>query len=161
MAFVVKKTNLDEMDSTTGTFTYEPDNITITIRSFYTPQFQKASELIVSRDRETLEALSKIEMGNDFLDAVDTTDKSVDEMLARAVGKFLIAAWDVETEDGEVLEINADNFILVMNSIPKPFDFLQFCYERAGDVAIENSKTITDTKKKPSRATSGKKTTKA
>lgn len=160
MAFVVKKLNLDELDKATGTYVYEPNNITVTLRAFTTARFQKAYGMILERERENKDALKGISLGDDFLDAMDD-DKSVDEMIARAIGKFLIVSWDIEEEGVGPLEVTADNYIQVLSNLSNPIAFVQWCMDKSAEVSQDNSSLVTDTKKKQSPGTSGKKTTKS
>lgn len=168
MAFVVKNINLDDLDSNTGEYTYERKDadgkdisLNITFKSFNNPQFQKAYNMLVSRERADSEAVKGRKLDETFLDDIADDEKTTDEMLVRAIGKFLIVDWDVQDEQGNKLEITADNFILLIANLENAMGFTQWCLDSATDVTIKNAKSLADTKKKPLSVTSGKKTTKA
>lgn len=161
MAFVVKKIDLDQLSAGTGTYTYEPDNITMTLNSFDNRAFQKAYGLILGREDEEKAAISAATMDDDFLNNINIGDKSTSEMITRAIAKFLIEAWDVVDETGATLEVTGDNLLLLTANTTDPDKFIQWVFNTTVDIAVEHAKTITDTKKKPSPATSGKKSTKA
>lgn len=161
MAFVVKKLNLDEMESNTGEYTHEGTGIKVTFRPFSNPQFQKAYSMLISRERSDSEAIKERKLDDTFLDDISADEKTTDELLARSIGKFLIADWDVEDESGDKLEITADNFILLIANVDNAMDFTQWCLDSATDLAISNAKTLAETKKKPLTVTGGRKSTKA
>lgn len=161
MAFVVNKTNLDELDKQTGEYTHEATGIKATFNSFNDPRFKKAYSMLIRREMADDEAMRNKRLDDSFLDGIDGDEKTADEMLARAIGRFLIADWDVQDQDGNKLEINSDNFILLIASIDDARDFVQWCLDSSTDVTVQAAKSLSETKKKPLRATSGKKTTKA
>ncbi len=161
MAFVVKKINLDDLDSSTGEYTHKATGIKVTFKSFNNPQFQKAYNMLVSRERADSEAIKGHKLDDTFFDTIAEDEKTTDEMLVRAIGKFLVVDWDVQDEKGNKLEVTADNFILLIANLENAMDFTQWCLDSATDVTIKNAKSLADTKKKPSPVTSGKKTTKA
>lgn len=170
MAFVVKKINLDDLDNKTGNYTYECKDVdgndislSITFKSFNNPQFQKAYSMIVSRNISDADAIKVKKLDDNFLDGLNEDDKTTGDIMVRAVGKFLIADWDINDENGDKLPINADNFVLLLANIPmrEQQDFFQWCMDSAGDVAVNSAKALAETKKKPSTATGGKKTSQA
>lgn len=170
MAFVVKKINLDDLDNKTGSYTYKgkdvdgaDTSINITFKSFNNPQFQKAYGMIASRDKSDADAIKVKKLDDNFLDGLNEGDKTTGDIMVRAVGKFLIADWDVADESGDKLPINADNFVLLLANLPidEQMGFFQWCMDSAGDVAVNSAKALAETKKKRSTATSGKKTSQA
>jgi len=161
MTFVVKKINLDDLDNKTGEYTHEDTGITMTLKSFNNPQFQKAYNMLMSRERSDNEAIRERKLDDSFLDEIGDGEKTTDELLVKAIGKFLVADWLVNDENGDKLEVSADNFILLIANIEQPMPFVQWCLDSAAEVAITNAKSLSATKKKPPTATRGKKTTKA
>lgn len=161
MAFIVKKLDIDNFDSKTGQYTHEETGLKVTFKPFNNPQFQRAYNMIVSRERAEMEDAKSRKMDKTFLDDISDDEMTTDEVLVRAVGKFLIADWDAEDEEGNKLEISADNFVLLVANIENAMAFTQWCLDSATDLTIKNAKSLTDTKKKPSPVTGGKKTTKA
>ena len=161
MAFVLKNTNLDEMEAQTGEYTYEPHDIKVTFNSFNSPRFKKAYSMLIRREMSDEEAMRTKKMDDSFFDDIDEDEKTSDEMLARIIGRFLVVDWNVQDQDNNKLEVTADNFILLVSNVDDPRDFVQWCLDSATDVTVQAAKSLEETKKKPSRATSGKKTTKA
>lgn len=162
MAFVVKKINLDDIAGGSGTYTYEEgdDKITLTLNSYDDRRFQKAYGLILDREKQELEAMNATALDDAFLDNISVEDKSTGEMITRAMAKFLIRDWDAVDEDGEKLPVTGDNLLLLTASTKDPAAFIQWVFSKTVDVAVEHAESLVDTKKKPSPATSGKKTTK-
>ncbi len=160
MAFVVTKINLDQLSMGTGTFTYEPDNITMTLRGYDNRQFQRAQELIFAREKEEAEVIKNSTMDDSFLDNINSEDKSSAEMITRAVAKFLIISWDVVDENGDLLEVNGDNLLMLTAGVTDTQQFTEWLWTSTLKVSTDHDKAITNTKKKPSPATSGKKSTK-
>lgn len=163
MAFVVKKINLDDLNSQTGEFTHELTGITLTLKSFSDTKFQKAHDLIMSRNSLDMQELKTKALDDSFLDSISEDGKSVDELMLQAIGKFLVVDWNAEDEAGEKLEVTAENFVLLTANIPmnQQSGFVQWCFNKAADVSIEHVKSLSEAKKKPLRGTSGKKTTQA
>jgi hypothetical protein len=140
MAFVVKKINLDDLDNKTGEYTHKDTGITMTLKSFSNPQFQKAYNMLMSRERSDNEAIRGRKLDDSFLDDIEDGGKTTDELLVQAIGKFLVADWDVNDEKGNKLDITAENFILLIANIEQPMPFVQWCLDSAADVAIINAK---------------------
>lgn len=155
MAFVLKQKELKQDGS--KEFTYEAMGLKVTFKPFSSPAFQKAYSFIQSKiatdSRQTLTAdsVSKQAIGDDSL--------TYDEALVIAVGEHLIADWDVVDESGEKLPVTGKNLLLVTEQADEPIEFLQWCMESAVDVAKSQAQQATETKKKPSPVTNGKKTT--
>lgn len=167
MAFVVKKpveAEIEDVEVVAEEFTYKPLNLKITIKSFEDEMFVKAYEKIGERQILEFEKLKQAPLDYSFFDDLDTRkDKgSVGGLVIKAVGRYLIADWDVNDEDGNKLPVTGENFELLMANIGvnDQMPFLQWCMDRAGDVALEEAKRLNDIKKKPLTATSGKRTTK-
>lgn len=159
MAFVVKKINLDDLSGDTGTFTHDPTKIELTLKPFSDKRFQKVRNMIAVRDRVDANQLKSVTLGEEFLDSLNTTEETTDVTLMRAIARFLITDWNAVDETGEKLAITGDNFIMLLGNIADVQEFVQWVMDRAVDVAIKTAEDAAETKKKPSRVTSGKKTT--
>lgn len=159
MAFVVKKINLDDLSGDTGTFTHDPTKIELTLKPFSDKRFQKVRNMIAVRDRVDANQLKSVTLGEEFLDSLNTTEETTDVTLMRAIARFLITDWNAVDETGEKLAITGDNFIMLLGNIADVQEFVQWVMDRAVDVAIKTAEDTAETKKKPSRVTSGKKTT--
>lgn len=157
MAFVLKKKEVLEGDLTTKAFTYKPADVTVTFKSLFTPSFQKAQSYLSSRFRNeanlplTADMVSKQAISEDSL--------TFDEALIVAVGEHLAAEWDVVDEDNKKIPLTGENFVLLVSQMDSPSDFVQWCFNCAGEVAKSIAESVAETKKKPSSATSGKKNT--
>lgn len=161
MTFVVKKIDLDDLNNKTGTFTHEKTGIELTLKSFSDKHFQKARNMIYVRDREDANQMKNVTLGEDFINRVNADEETTDVTLMRAMARFLIVEWNAVDENNEPLPITGDNFIMLLGNIPDVPEFIQWCMDRAVDVAIKNAQEVTETKKKSSTATRGKKTTQA
>lgn len=161
MAFVVKKINLDDLNAKTGKFTHEPTGLEVTFKPFTDKSFQKAYSLLMARDRADLVELKEKPLNDSFLDGIDVEDGTTNELLIRAIGKFLVTDWNAVDESGDKLAITGDNFVLLIGNVDNPSEFIEWCFTCAGDVAMQKSEQAAETKKKPLSATSGKKTTQA
>lgn len=161
MAFVVKKINLDDLSGKTGTFTHEKTGIELTLKPFGDKHFQKARNMIYVRDREDASQMQSVSLGEDFLNNINADEETTDVTLMRAMARFLITDWNAVDEKNEPLPITGDNFIMLLGNIPDVQEFIQWCMDKAVDVAIKNAKDAEETKKKPSTAIRGKKTTQA
>lgn len=158
MAFVVKKINLDDLSNTTEKFTHEPTGLEVTFKSFNDKSFQKAYSLLMARDKADLVDLKEKPLDDSFLDGINGEDGTTNELLIRSIAKFLITDWNAVDEDSNKLEVNGDNFVLLISNVDDPSELISWCFTCAGDVAMQKSKEMAETKKKPSRVTSGKKT---
>lgn len=161
MTFVVKKIDLDDLNNKTGTFTHEKTGIELTLKSFSDKHFQKARNMIYVRDREDANQMKTVTLGEDFINRVNADEETTDVTLMRAMARFLIVEWNAVDENNEPLPVTGDNFIMLLGNIPDVPEFIQWCMDRAVDVAIKNAQEVTETKKKSSTATRGKKTTQA
>lgn len=161
MTFVVKKIDLDDLNNKTGTFTHEKTGIELTLKSFSDKHFQKARNMIYVRDREDANQMKTVTLGEDFINRVNADEETTDVTLMRAMARFLIVEWNAVDENNEPLPITGDNFIMLLGNIPDVPEFIEWCMDRAVDVAIKNAQEVTETKKKSSTATRGKKTTQA
>ncbi|MCC3344857.1 hypothetical protein [Psychrobacter sanguinis] len=161
MTFVVKKIDLDDLNNKTGTFTHEKTGIELTLKSFSDKHFQKARNMIYVRDREDANQMKTVTLGEDFINRVNADEETTDVTLMRAMARFLIVEWNAVDENNELLPITGDNFIMLLGNIPHVPEFIEWCMDRAVDVAIKNAQEVTETKKKSSTATRGKKTTQA
>lgn len=158
MAFVVKKINLDDLSNTTEKFTHA-SGLEVTFKSFNDKSFQKAYSLLMARDKADLVDLKEKPLDDSFLDGINGEDGTTNELLIRSIAKFLITDWNAVDEDSNKLEVNGDNFVLLISNVDDPSELISWCFSCAGDVAMQKSKETAETKKKPSRVTSGKKTT--
>lgn len=160
MAFVVKKLSLDDLSNNTQKFTHA-SGLEVTFKSFNDKSFQKAYGLLMARDKADLAELKEKPLDDSFLDGINGDDGTTNELLIRAIAKFLITDWNAVDESGDKLEITGDNFILLISNVDDPSDLVTWCFTCAGDVAMQKSKETAETKKKPLTATRGKKTTQA
>lgn len=161
MTFVVKKISLDDLNNNSKEFTHEPTGLKVTLKSFNDKTFQKAYGLLMARDKADLVDLKEKPLDDSFLDDINADDGTTNELLIRAIAKFLITDWNAVDESGDKLEITGDNFVLLISNVDNPADFITWCFNCAGDVAVQKSAETAETKKKPSTATRGKKTTQA
>ena len=160
MAFVVNTTKPELLDEGIAKeFTHKETGLKITFKPLSDKHYQKANETLMMRERIDIDALKSKPMDDSFLDGLNVDNKSASELWLHALAKFLITDWNAVDQDGNKLEVTGDNFILLVNSIGNAQEFLQWCTESAGQVAIEKAEQAAETKKKPSSATSGKKTT--
>ena len=161
--FVVKKVDLNNLNIETGTFTHEPTGIELTLKSFNDPMFTKAHELIQTRNQLDMQDLKERALDGAFFDNIKAEGKSTNELQLEAIGKFLVVDWNAVDEEGEPLPVSAENFVLLTANIPmnQQAEFVEWCFSKSVDVAIAHVEKVSETKKKSSRATSGKKTTKA
>ncbi len=162
MAFVVNTTKAELLDNgITKEFTHEPTGLKVTFKPSSDKHYQKANETLMMRERIDIDALKKKPMDDSFLSDLNIDNKSASELWLHALAKFLITDWSAVDQNGDKLEVTGDNFILLVNNIDDAQEFLQWCTESAGQVAVEKAEQAAETKKKPSSATSGKKTTQA
>ena len=163
MTFTIKKNDISNKHKTaTKEFTHT-NGLNVTFKSVANPAFQKAYALISASNRKdettelTLNAISKDAISDDVLTA--------DEAFGYAIGEHLIAEWDLtqEREDGsvEALEPNGANFAALIGAIDEPMAFVMWCMDCAKQVAEDVAQVKADTKKKPLKDGSGKKTTAA
>lgn len=162
MAFVVRKLDAKTVE-TVESFHYAPLDVNISLKSFEDELFQRAYNLIGDRTRIELEHLKNQPKDLTFFNGIESNKGSTGELVILAVGEYLITDWDIVDEDGKKLEVSGENFKLLMANVDKidQIPFLQWCLDRAGDIAISDAELLNDTKKKPLSASSGKKTTKA
>lgn len=160
MAFVVSKLNLDDLNGRTGTFDHAATGITMTFRPFSDAKFQKAYNMLEIRQRADIEAIKQARLNNELLDNISEDDKTADELLVMAIAKFLIADWDLVDEEGKKLPVSADNFVLLLMQLPESqqIAIVAWAMDCAGKVSQAKVEKLTQTKKKPSSATRGKKT---
>ena len=159
--FVVKKIDLDNLNVDTGTFTHEPTGIELTLKSFNDPMFTKAHELIQTRSQLDMKELKERALDSSFFDNIKSDGKSTNELQLEAIGKFLVVDWNAVDENGDKLPVSAENFVLLTANIPmnQQAEFVEWCFSMAVDVAIKHVEKLSETKKKSSRATSGKRAT--
>ena len=167
MAFLVKKNNFLDLNKTKSQkFTHE-SGLELTLKSIFTPNFQIAWEAIEKSFEKEREKPLTIAA----LDLIDDDTLTRGKAIAHAMVKFLIDDWNAVDENGDKLDINADNLFQVIANIPEDslaklpsgeresiFDWI---FKSSSEVAKSIAETIDTTKKKPSNATSGKKSTEA
>lgn len=157
--FVVKKLSLDDLADKSAEFTHKDTGVKITFNASSDKRFQKANELLTAREKADIADLKTKPLDDSFLDSINGTDKSASEIWLHAVAKFLIVDWDVVDESGDKLEVTGDNFVLLISNVDSPSEFIEWCMTCANNVATQKTEKTAETKKKPSRATSGKKAT--
>lgn len=130
--------------------------LTLTMRVSDDKQFQSAMTKIQQPDKTlTKNALSKANNDGDGI--------SVGEAMLYLIGEYLITEWDVEI-GGEIAPINGDNFIALCASIgddDENIDFVGFISDNFTQMINEFKELGAETKKKPLKSTTTKKTTQA
>lgn len=167
MAFLVKKNNFLDLNKTKSQkFTHE-SGLELTLKSIFTPNFQKAWDAIgTSFEKESEKPLTGA-----LIASISDDTLTRGQATAHAIAEFLIDDWNAVDENEDKLDINADNLFQVVANIPEDslaklpsgekesiFDWI---FKSSSEVAKSIAETIDTTKKKPSNATSGKKSTEA
>lgn len=166
MAFLVKKNNFLDLNKTKSQkFTHE-SGLELTLKSIFTPNFQKAWDAIgISFEKESEKPLTSA-----LITSISDDTLTRGQATAHAIAEFLIEDWNaIDEKTGDKLDINAENLFQVVANIPEDslttlesgekesiFDWI---FKSASEVAKSIAETIDATKKKPSSATSGKKST--
>lgn len=162
MSFIVK--NIDLGNLTSGKKEFEHDSgLKITIRSYFTPKYQKAYGLLTQRQQAEKEAIAAAKLDDEFFTTRITDDDSeltVDDMLIHAMAMYLIEDWNATDENEVALPITGENLKKVIIGIgdSQIIGWLTRCALEVGNDAANEADAL---KKKPSSVTSGKKTTKA
>ena len=165
MAFLVKKNNFLDLNKTKSqTFTHA-SGLELTLKSIFTPNFQKAWDAIGT----SFEKQSEKPLTGALIASISDDMLTRGQATAHAIAEFLIDDWNAVDENEEKLPINADNLFQVVANIPEDslaklpsgekesiFDWI---FKSSSEVAKSIAETIDTTKKKPSNATSGKKST--
>lgn len=152
MAFLIKKQDLRKKHKeATKEFTHEI-GITISFRSIRNPDYMRAEELLqrslLTYGRLTTKSVST-KAGKD--------DLNIFEAKGYAIAEHLIADWDLATEEDGKLEVNGENFAMLISQLEKPDDFLQWCLDCAEQFAEEIYAEAQSVTKKPSKGGSGSK----
>lgn len=133
------------------------DLLTLTMRISDDKDYVSALKKLQNPEKPlTKEALSKAN------NAVETLSQFEGMMIV--IGEYLITDWDVMTSEGKVAPINGDNFIALCSSIgddDENAEFIGFISDNFHEMAQEFSAQAAETKKKPLRSTTTKKTTRA
>ena len=167
MAFLVKKNNFLDLNKTKSQKFTHQSGLELTLKSIFTPNFQKAWDAIgTSFEKESEKPLT-----GELIASISDDTLSRGQATAHAIAEFLIDDWNAVDENGDKLDINADNLFQVIANIPEDslatlkngekesiFDWI---FKSSSEVAKSIAETIDTTKKKPSNATSGKKSTEA
>ena len=165
MAFLVKKNNFLDLNKTKSQkFTHE-SGLELTLKSIFTPNFQKAWDAIGN----IFEKESEKPLTGALIASISDETLTRGQATAHAIAEFLIDDWNAVDENGDKLDINADNLFQVIANIPEDnlnvldngekesiFDWI---FKSASEVAKSIADNIEATKKKPSSVTSGKKNT--
>lgn len=155
MAFVVKKNIAKELNKTKSQeFTHE-SGLKVTLKSFFNPTFQKAYEVIMRKSAAEANKTLTLEAVDDINDDTLTPD----EAMVYAVGNYLVEDWDAVDESGEKLEVNGENFQLLVGSMDDPAQFFKWVMKQSQEVTKAIADEIDDTKKKQSKDGAGKKST--
>ena len=120
-------------------------------------------ELIVKHDPAFSSAFAKVQslleqkkVTKDDLKRASQTDITGNEALLLVIGEYCIKSWNVDV-NGEPLEPNGDNLLIVCENIPDDLvGFLTDLITTFGEMVQDFSKQVEDIKKKPSSTTSGK-----
>ena len=167
MAFLVKKNNFLDLNKTKSQKFTHQSGLELTLKSIFTPNFQKAWDAIgTSFEKESEKPLTGA-----LIASISDDTLTRGQATAHAIAEFLIDDWNAVDENEEKLPINADNLFQVIANIPEDslaklpsgekesiFDWI---FKSSSEVAKSIAETIDTTKKKPSNATSGKKNTEA
>lgn len=167
MAFLVKKNNFLDLNKTKSQKFTHQSGLELTLKSIFTPNFQKAWDAIgISFEKESEKPLTGA-----LIASISDDTLTRGQATAHAIAEFLIEDWNAVDENGDKLDINADNLFQVVANIPEDslaklpsgekesiFDWI---FKSSSEVAKSIAETIDTTKKKPSNATSGKKSTAA
>ena len=165
MAFLVKKNNFLDLNKTKSQkFTHE-SGLELTLKSIFTQNFQKAWDAISN----SFEKESEKPLTGALIASISDETLTRGQATAHAIAEFLIEDWNAVDENGDKLDINADNLFQVIANIPEDslnvldngekesiFDWI---FKSASEVAKSIADNIEATKKKPSSVTSGKKNT--
>ena len=167
MAFLVKKNNFLDLNKTKSQKFTHQSGLELTLKSIFTPNFQKAWDAIGT----SFEKASSKPLTGALIASISDDTLTRGQATAHAIAEFLIDDWNAVDENGEKLPINADNLFQVVANIPEDslaklpsgekesiFDWI---FKSSSEVAKSIAETIDTTKKKPSNATSGKKSTEA
>ena len=94
------------------------------------------------------------------VDVLDMTEDVADiYQHLKITGTYLVKDWKgITDENGEPLEVTPENFVAVFNAVPEVWEFIR---NAAADIPAAHNEKISNTKKKPSSATNGKKSTAA
>ena len=167
MAFLVKKNNFLDLNKTKSQKFTHQSGLELTLKSIFTPNFQKAWDAIgTSFEKESEKPLT-----GELIASISDDTLTRGQATAHAIAEFLIDDWNAVDENEDKLDINADNLFQVIANIPEDslaklpngekesiFDWI---FKSSSEVAKSIAETIDTTKKKPSNATSGKKSTEA
>ena len=167
MAFLVKKNNFLDLNKTKSQKFTHQSGLELTLKSIFTPNFQKAWDAIGTSFEKQSEKL----LTGALIASISDDTLTRGQATAHAIAEFLIDDWNAVDENEEKLPINADNLFQVVANIPEDslaklpsgekesiFDWI---FKSSSEVAKSIAETIDTTKKKPSNATSGKKSTEA
>ena len=167
MAFLVKKNNFLDLNKTKSQKFTHQSGLELTLKSIFTPNFQKAWDAIGT----IFEKASEKPLTGELIASISDDTLTRGQATAHAIAEFLIDDWNAVDENEEKLPINADNLFQVVANIPEDsldklpsgekesiFDWI---FKSSSEVAKSIAETIDTTKKKPSNATSGKKSTEA
>lgn len=167
MAFLVKKNNFLDLNKTKSQKFTHQSGLELTLKSIFTPNFQKAWDAIGT----IFEKASEKPLTGALIASISDDTLTRGQATTHAIAEFLIDDWNAVDENEEKLPINADNLFQVVANIPEDslaklpsgekesiFDWI---FKSSSEVAKSIAETIDTTKKKPSNATSGKKSTEA
>ena len=163
MAFLVKKNNFLDLNKTKSQKFTHQSGLELTLKSIFTPNFQKAWDAIgASFEKESEKPLTSA-----LITSISDDTLTRGQATAHAIAEFLIEDWNAVDENEEQLPINADTRFQVIANIPEDslamldsgekesiFDWI---FKSASEVAKSIAGNIEATKKKPSSATNGKK----
>lgn len=137
---VVKKRTEQTIENTPSEWKAYKDGVEFEIYGYGHPLFIAASNMYERRIKS--------------VDELELTENDAD--LAKQIkiaGRYLIKDWKgIQGEDGEPLEVNADNFVDIVVSDPKVYGFV---LDSAIDIQKAYSAKVEDTKKKPLSGGSG------
>lgn len=158
MAFVLKEIDFTDPNKTATREFVHSSGLKFSFKSFLNPSFQKLYALITSKMEE--DKKQELTLNNLVNQTFSDDELTYDEALVIAVGKYLIADWNVPNEKGGIAEINGINMMRLVVQLQDP-SFVVWCIEKSSEVAKSIAEDLAATKKKSSSVTNGKKTTQA
>ena len=107
MAFLVKKNNFLDLNKTKSQKFTHQSGLELTLKSIFTPNFQKAWDAIgTSFEKESEKPLTGA-----LIASISDDTLTRGQATAHAIAEFLIEDWNAVDENEDKLDINADNLL--------------------------------------------------
>lgn len=125
----------------------------------------------ISDDKDYVSAIKQLQQPDKPLtkdsilkanNAIESLSKG--EAMLIIIGEYVITDWDVQTPKGEIAPISGDNFMVLCSSVgddDENLEFIQYISDNFQGMAKDFASQAAETKKKPLRSGTGKKTTQA